>query len=180
MQLATGPGAASPDELLEQASPSKGGASLREQKDELYNRIREQFNLARILRIDATCGGYTHHAGATKKGALVVVSGGTPDVAKDVAMHIVAMAPSAVRKEDLDPALVDKEREILTEVAQKEGKPENIIEKMVEGRMRTFYEQHVLNEQRFVKDEKQSVGKYADAAGMKLVRFDSWELGKGD
>ena len=72
-QLATGPGAATPEELLEQASPSNSG-TLREQKDDLYNRIREVFNLSRILRIDGSCGSYAHHAGVTK-GVLLEVTG---------------------------------------------------------------------------------------------------------
>ena len=81
-------------------------------------------------------------------------------------------------KEELDPAAVDKEREILSEAARKEGKPENIIAKMVEGRLRNFYAERVLLEQPFVKDDKQTVGKFAKEAGMKVVRFVHWELGK--
>ncbi|NCU95994.1 MAG: hypothetical protein EBV48_09020, partial [Betaproteobacteria bacterium] len=72
--------------------------------------------------------------------------------AKDVAMHVVAMAPQALAKEDLDPAVVEKEREILSDAARKEGKPENIIAKMIEGRLRNFFSQCVLLEQPFVKD----------------------------
>jgi elongation factor Ts len=178
-QLATGPGAATPDELLDQPSPSQAGNTLREQKDDLFNRIREVFNLARIIRIDATCGAYTHHAGVTK-GVLLEVQDGNADAAKDVCMHIAAMNPAAVNKEELDEALVRKEREILTEAARSEGKPENIIEKMVDGRMRQFYAQQVLSEQPFVKDDKQTVGKYASANGMKLIRFINWDLGKDD
>lgn len=176
-QLAIGPGAATPDELLDQQSPSKKGVTLREQKDELYNRFREVFKLSRILRIDAACGGYTHHSGVTK-GVLLEVEGGDGEIAKDICMHIAAMDPGAVSKKDLDPAIVAKEREILSEAARKEGKPENIIEKMVEGRMQQFYAQQALEEQQFVKDDKQTVGKYAKAAGMKLVQFVNWELGK--
>ena len=176
-QLATGPGASSPEELLAQPSPGQAGVTLAQQTDDLANRIREVFKLERIVRIDGPCGGYAHHAGRIK-GVLLEVSGGDPQAAKDVCMHIAAMNPTALAREDLDQALVDKEREILTEAARAEGKPEKIIEKMVEGRMRNFYAQHVLVDQPFVKDEKQTVGKYAAAAGMKLVRFVHWELGE--
>ncbi len=93
-------------------------------------------------------------------------------------MHIAAMNPTAVCKDDLDPELVAREREILVEAARGEGKPEQIIDKMVDGRMRQFYAQQVLEEQPFVKDDKQTVGKYAEASEMKLVRFVTWELGK--
>ena len=81
---------------------------------------------------------------------------------------------------DLDPALVKKEREILSEQARKEGKPENIIEKMIEGRMRNFYAEHVLSEQPFIKDDKQTVGKLAESGGMKLVKFIRWQLGEAN
>ncbi len=176
-QLATGPGAATPDELFAQSSPSREGMTLGDVKDDLFNRIREVLNLARIVRIDAPCGGYTHHAGVTK-GVLLEIEGGSAEAAKDICMHITATDPTVIHKEDLDPAEVDKERQILSEAARKEGKPENIIEKMVEGRMRQFYATKVLCEQPFVKDDTQTVAKYAEGANIKLVRFVSWELGK--
>ncbi len=73
---------------------------------------------------------------------------------------------------------MDKEREILSEAARKEGKPENIIAQMVEGRLRNFFAEKVLLEQPFVKDDKQTVGKYAEQHGMKISRYVFWELGK--
>ncbi len=73
-QLATGPGAKTPDELLKQPSPSKPGQTLGQVKDDMFNRIREVFNLARIVRIDSPTGGYAHHTGST--GVLIEVEGG--------------------------------------------------------------------------------------------------------
>jgi elongation factor Ts len=175
-QLALGPGAKTPDELLKQPSPSKPGQTLGEVKEDMFNRIREVFNLARIVRIDVPAGGYAHHTGTP--GVLLEVEGGTPEVAKEIAMHIAAQRPAAVVKEDLDPTAVEKEREILTEAARKEGKPENILAKMVEGRMKNYYADKVLSEQPFVKDDKKTVGKVAGEAGMKLKRFVLWELAK--
>ena len=93
-------------------------------------------------------------------------------------MHVVAMKPKAATTAELDKALVEKERAILTEQARKEGKPDNIIEKMIEGRMRNFYAEHVLSEQPFINDDKQTVGKVAAAGGMKLVKFIRWQLGE--
>ncbi len=174
-QLATGPGAATPEELWAQPSPSKNGDALEVQRDDIQNKMREVLRLARIVRIDASCGGFVHLG---KSGVLVEVEGGNDALAKDVALHIAAMNPSATTKEDLDPAIVEKERAILTEQAKQEGKPENIIEKMIEGRMRNFYAEHVLTEQPFVKDDKQTVGKIAAAGGMKLTRFVLWKLGE--
>jgi elongation factor Ts len=175
-QLALGPGAASGDDLLKQPSPSAAGKTLANVKDDLFNRMREVFNIGRLARIDGPCGGYAHHDGSIA--ALVEIEGGNAEVAKDVAMHVVAQNPSAVSKENLDPALVQKEREILSEAARKEGKPENIIQKMIEGRLRNFYAERVLLEQPFVKDDKKSVGQYAKENGMQVKHFIRWQMGK--
>jgi len=175
-QLADGPGAETPEQLLSQPSPSKPGQTLQEQFDELNNRIREVFKLERIRRIDGPCGGYAHHDAAV--GVLLQVEGGNPELARDICMHIAAMRPAVVAKEDLDPAEVAKEREILSEAARKEGKPEKVLEKMVEGRLRNFYAQHCLVEQPFVKDDQRTVAKVAKEAGMKIVCFVHWELAK--
>ena len=176
-QLATGPGATSPQEPLEQPSPSKSPQTLKQQFEELNNRIREVFRLTRIERIDGVCGGYAHHNGAT--GVLLQAEGGDAELAKGICMHIAAMRPLAVAKEDLNSAVVDKEREILTEAARLEGKPDKIIQKIVEGRLRNFYAQRCLCEQPFVKDDEgKTVGKVAQAAGMKILGFVHWELEK--
>jgi len=178
--LALGPGAKTPEELLAQKSQAHPGRTLGEIKDDLFNRMREVFELSRICRIDAPCGGYAHHDGS--KAALVEVAGNVTgpqaaEVAKDVAMHVVALAPQALAKEDLDPAVVAKEREILSDAARKEGKPENIIAKMIEGRLRNFFSQCVLLEQPFVKDDKQTVGQLTKSAGLEVKRMENWKLG---
>ncbi len=175
-QLATGPGAKTPEELLTQTSPSNPKLTLGTIRDDMQNKIREVFNLRRIVRVDGPCGGYAHHNGMN--GVLVEIEGGNAVAAKDVSMHIAAMRPASLTKDDLDPALVNKEREILTDAARKEGKPENIITKMIEGRMRNFYSERVLLEQPFVKDDKQTVGQMAKAAGMTIKKYVAWELGK--
>jgi len=175
-QLATGPGAAAPEELLTQDSPGKTGTTLTDQRDDLFSRIREVFKLNRIVRIDGTCQAYVHHDGSC--GALVQYEGGSADLARDIAMHITASRPTVVTKNDLDPEVVQKEREILAEAARKEGKPEKIIEKMIEGRMRNYYAATVLGEQPFIKDDSQTVAKVAAAASLKVIRFVTWRMGK--
>ncbi len=174
-QLATGPGATTAEELWAQPSPSKSGTTLETQRDEIQNKIREVFRLSRLERIDAPCGGFVHMA---KIGVLLEVEGGNDELAKEISLHIAAMNPAATTTADLDPAAVEQERELQKERARKEGKPENIIEKMIEGRMRNYYAENVLEEQAFVKDEKQTVGKVAAAGGMKLKRFLRWQLGE--
>jgi elongation factor Ts len=175
-QLAIGPGAKTAEDLWKQKSPSGSGRTLEEEKDDLANKIREVFNLARHVRFDGTSGGYVHHNAAS--GVLIEVEGNSPETVKDIAMHTAAMRPAAVSKEELDPALVEKEREILSAAAKKEGKPDNIIAKMVEGRLRNFYSERVLLEQPFVKDDKKTVGQLAKEAGLKIKKVVHWELGK--
>jgi elongation factor Ts len=175
-QLAVGPGAKTPEELLKQPSIAQKGKTLGEQKDDMFNRIREVMNVARVVRIDGPCGAYAHHDGTAA--SLVEIAGGSVEAAKDIAMHVVAMKPRYVAKEDVDPAAVAKEREIQSAAAKSEGKPEAIIAKMVEGRMKNFYAEHALLEQPFVKDSAITVGKLAGGAKIKVIRFVHWELGK--
>jgi len=178
-QLATGPGAETAEELLAQPSPSGKPATLRQRFDDLVNRIREVFRLERIVRIDGLAGGYAHHNAAA--GVLLQFEGGDGELARDICMHVAALRPKVLRRDELDPSEVEKEREILTEMSRKEGKPENIIAKMVEGRMREFYaarcleDQPIANEMKF---GKKTVGRAAKEAGMKLLRFVHWELPK--
>ncbi len=173
-QLGTGPGAKTGEELLDQKS---GGSPLREQLLDLSNRIREVFKIGRVARIDGKCSGYVHHAGRTV-GVLLEVEGGNPEAAKDICLHIASMSPKVLSKEDVPAADVEKEREILSAAARNEGKPENIIAKMVDGRMRNFFAEWALLEQPFVKDDKRTVGQFAKDNGMKIVRYIHWELGK--
>ena len=176
-QLATGPGASSADELLAQPSPSKAGQTLGEQRDDLMNKIREVFKVGRLQRLEGATGGYSHNSG-TIAGVLAAVKGGNDTAAKDVCMHVAAMRPAALNVEDLDAAEVDKERAILREAALQEGKPENIVDKMVEGRLRSYYAERVLLEQAFVKEAKQTVGQYAKENGMEIKQFIHWVLGE--
>ena len=173
--LAASSGVDSADALLALNSPSKEGTTLKDQLDELYGRMREVFKIGRFLRYEGATGGYSHNSG-TVSGVLVNVTGGTDEAAKDIAMHVAAMKPAVLSKDDIDAAAVAKEREILSEAARKEGKPENIIEKMVEGRMRQVYAEKALLEQPFVKDDKQSVSKYAKSVGMEVKDFVHWDL----
>jgi elongation factor Ts len=162
--------------LLKEKSPSKP-QTLAEQKDDMFNRLREVFKIGRLAKYKGTTVGYVHATGDL--GSLVAFEGGDVATAKDIAMHIVASSPLAVNKEDLPAAEVEKERAFLTEQARKEGKPENIIQKMIEGRMKNFYSARVLTEQPFVKDQEQTVAALLKSKGMKVTNFVNWKLGKG-
>lgn len=169
--------AADAEALLALKSPSKPNLTLAEQLSELFNRIREKFVVGRIARFDGPCGGYSHNSG-TVAGVLIAIEGGNDSVAKDVAMHIAAMRPAALSVEEIDPAIVEKERGLLRDLALQEGKPANIVDKMVEGRLKQFFAERVLLEQAFVKDDKQSVGQYAKSHGMKVRGFAHFVLGE--
>jgi elongation factor Ts len=111
-QLATGPGAASPDALLDQPSPSQQGTTLRQQFDDLNNRIREKFVLERILRVEGPAASYAHHNGAVA--VLLQFEGSAGgELARDICMHIAAMKPACLRREEVDAAAVAKERDVL-------------------------------------------------------------------
>ncbi len=174
-QLATGPGAETADELLAQPSPSQDGATLAEQRDDMFNRIREVFNVGRMQRYDSATGGYSHNAG-TVAGVLLSIEGGDDASAKDVSMHVAAMRPAVLNKESLPADAVEKEREILRAAAIEEGKPENIVDRMVEGRMGNFFAERVLLEQPFVKDDSMTVGRYAESKSMKINDMVHWEF----
>jgi elongation factor Ts len=168
---------ASTDDLLALKSPSNGSLTLAEQKAELFNRIREKFEVGRFAKLSGATGGYSHNSG-TVAGVLLQIDGGDEASAKDVAMHIVAMRPDALSVQDLDPEVVAKERELLRAAALREGKPESIVDKMVDGRLRQFFAEKVLLEQPFVKDDKQSVGQYAKSAKMEVKKFVFFVLGQ--
>src|SRR6056297_1004059 len=176
-QLATGPAVASAEELLAQPSPSKPGTTLAEQKDDLFNRIREVFKVGRMRKVENSCGGYSHNAG-TVAGVLLEVDGDSDEAAKDVAMHVAAMKPAALSPEELDQEAVAQEREVLRAAAIAEGKPENIVDKMVEGRMRSYFAERCLLQQPFVKDDKQTVEAYAKDAGIEIKGYTLWILGE--
>jgi elongation factor Ts len=165
------------DELLKQPSPSKAGVTVGEQRDELFNRIREKFDIGRMIRLEGATGGYSHNA-TTVAGVLVSMSGSDDAAARDIAMHIAAMSPAALSASELDPAIVETERKVLRELALKEGKPEAIVDKMVEGRLKQFFAERVLLEQPFVKDDKQSVGQYAKSHGVEVNKFVHFVLGE--
>ena len=142
------------------------------------SKIREKIVLAKVTRVDGPAAGYVHHDGKT--GVLFVASGedSLAEVLRDVAMHIAAMNSAVVNPEDLDAAEVAEARERLAEEARATGKPENIIDKIVEGRMKVFYqEQGVLSAQQFVKEESKTVSQVLAESGLPASGFTRWVLG---
>jgi elongation factor Ts len=178
-QFLKGPGATTPDELLAQKDPGGSGKTLAEIFDEMINKIREKMVVTRVARMRGPVGAYVHHD--HKTGVLFQASGAkkTSPVLKDVAMHIAALKPVVCYPEELDPGLVEKERERLRESAKKSGKPDNIVEKIVEGQLKTFYnEAGVLTFQPFAKEQSKTVSQVLAEQGLKAASFMRWVIGR--
>ena len=122
-------------------------------------------------------GTYIHMGG--KIGVLVVLEGSNEEVAKDVAMHAAAMRPKYLDIESVPTEDLDKEREIQKQVAINEGKPDNIAEKMVEGRIKKYYKEVCLTEQPFVKNDDMSVSEFVKSNGGKIISMVRYEVGEG-
>lgn len=176
-QLLSGPGAKTPDELL--AQPAPGGGTLQQKFEDVVNKIREKLVVARVLRVPGPVGAYVHHD--QKTAVLMQAEGDGKDagILRDVAMHIAALKPVVTHVAELDPQVVQAERDRLAAEARKSGKPDNIIDKIVDGRMKVFYKDDagVLVEQAFAKDDTKSVSQVLAEKGLKAKAFTLWVLG---
>lgn len=177
--LLKGPGASSPDELMNQSPSGGDGKTFQEVYEVLVNKIREKIEVTRIAKVEGPVGVYVHHDGKTA--VLFTAEGETSNapVLRDVAMHIAAMKPQVANIADVDPAAVQAERDRLTAEAKSTGKPDNIIEKIVDGRMGVFYREEagVLTEQPFAKDDSKTVSQALAEAGLKARGFTLWTIG---
>ena len=161
------------------------GETVDEHIKAAVGRVGENIQLKRVasVRVDGLVGGYVHGGG--KLGVLVGVATDSPgdlaEAAKDMAMHVAAADPTplAVDQNGLDPEVVEKERSILRNQALESGKPENIVDNMVNGRLKKFFAENCLVEQAFVKDPDQTVGDILKAAGGATVsEFLRFKLGE--
>jgi elongation factor Ts len=178
------------------AKPMPGGASVDEVLKELIAKIGENMSVRRAVALAVSpgvVGTYVHNASSPELGKIGVLVGlkSTADTAKlaalgkQLAMHVAAASPLALTPEHLPADLVAKEREVQAELARQSGKPENVIEKMVEGRMRKFYEESVLLSQTFVIDGETPVGKVIEKASkdlgtpVEIIGFFRFAVGEG-
>lgn len=178
-QALNGPGATTAAELLAQPNPANPSQTLNELLLDVINRIREKIVVGRIWKVAGPVGGYVHHDGKTASLFQASGAGKSLDVLKDVAMQVTAMQPKVTLSSELDSALIAAERDRLMEEGKASGKPVNIVEKMVEGRLKTFYRDNgVLVDQLFVKDDTKTVSKALSDAGFEAVGFKRVVLGK--
>ena len=145
--------------------------------------IGENMSVRRMARVEGdVVAAYVHSAateGMGKIGVLVAMTGGDEAFAKQVAMHVAATNPASLSEGDLDPAVVERERTVLTEQARESGKPDNIIENMIKGRLKKFYSEVTLLNQTFVINPDITVGQAATDAGAEIIAFVRLEVGEG-
>jgi elongation factor Ts len=141
----------------------------------------EKLELRRVASVrDAAVDSYLHRTSKDlppQVGVLVAYSGANAETAHDVAVHIAAFSPSVLSREEIASETVETERRIAEETARNEGKPEAALSKIVEGRVNGFFKENVLLEQDFAKDNKQSVAKILEAAGVKVSAFVRFRVG---
>ncbi len=153
---------------------------IEEARQALVQKIGENIGVRRASLVTAdsgVVGSYVH--GNNRIAVLVELRGGDQDLARDVAMHVAAVNPQVVSPGDMPEALLDKEREIFTAQAQESGKPPEIIEKMIGGRIKKYLAENSLTEQAFVKDPDVTVGKLVAGAGAEIASFARFEVGEG-
>jgi elongation factor Ts len=180
-QLAEAADAAKPASAEEFAAHQLGdGRTVAEAVSELAAVIGEKIELGRVAAFEGTVATYMHRRASDLPhavGVLVEFEGGDDEVARGVAMQIAAMRPRYLTREEVPTDLVAKEREIAEATAREEGKPEQAIAKITEGRLNGFFKDVVLLDQPSVTDDKKSVQAVVDAAGVQLKRFAHIEVG---
>jgi len=155
-----------------------GTVTLEEARLGLVQKIGEniQVRRAQLVEAEGVVGSYIHGG---RIGVVVSLKGGNVDLGKDVAMHVAASNPLVVNPDEVSKDVLDKEKEIFSAQARESGKPEEIIEKMITGRIKKYLAEVSLVEQAFVKDPDTKVGKLAKDAGAEIVSFTRFEVGEG-
>ncbi|MFW5825243.1 MAG: translation elongation factor Ts, partial [Marinobacter sp.] len=151
---------------------------LEAKREALVQKIGENITVRRLVRVEGpVVDGYVHNT--NKIAAVVAISAGDPQVARDIAMHAAAVNPRVGKPEDMPAEEVEKEKEIIRAQPDMEGKPAEIVEKMMGGRIKKFLKENSLVEQPFVKNPDQTVAELLKANGAELVTFVRLEVGEG-
>ncbi|MEM9585525.1 MAG: translation elongation factor Ts [Pseudomonadota bacterium] len=160
-----------------------GGKSVEETVKDKVATIGENMSVRRMARMVGTSVvSYVHNAAAPgmgKIGVLVALSGDNEAFGKQVAMHVAAVNPASLSEDDLDPSVVEKEKQVQMDIARESGKPETVIEKMIVGRMKKYMAEVTLLNQSFVVNPDLTVGAAAKEAGVEITGFVRLEVGEG-
>ncbi|MCP3427770.1 translation elongation factor Ts [Opacimonas viscosa] len=153
------------------------GETVQVVRDALVAKIGENISARRVINVEGdNLGAYVHGG---RIGVVAILNGGDEDLAKDVAMHVAAASPQFVKPEDVPAEVVAKEKEIQIDIAVQSGKPADIAEKMVSGRMKKFTGEISLTGQAFIKDPSQTVGQLLASKNADVVDFVRFEVGEG-
>ncbi len=160
------------------AMPLEDGVTVDEIRRGLVSKLGENITIRRFEKFQSE-GGTASYLHGSKIGVIVELAAMDNELGKDVAMHIAACKPECVSESDVSAASIEKEKEIFIAQAAESGKPADIIEKMVMGRISKFLAEITLNGQPFVKDDKTTVGKLVAGKGNAVIRFSRFEVGEG-
>ncbi|MFT4939220.1 MAG: elongation factor Ts [Paraglaciecola sp.] len=153
------------------------GVKIADLRDTLVAKIGENISPRRVVTVEGeNLGAYVHSA---RIGVIAILKGGDEELAKDIAMHVAASSPQYVRPEDVPAEVVAKEKEIQLDIAMQSGKPAEIAEKMVVGRMKKFTGEVSLTGQPFVKDPSISVAELLKSKNAEVINFVRFEVGEG-
>ena len=155
------------------------GATVEQARADLVAKLGENMTVRRFVRYASDKGHIGTYVHGRKIGVMVELQGGDEVLARDIAMHVAASRPAYVNKTEVPAATIDKEKEIFTAQAAESGKPADIIEKMVQGRVNKFLAEITLLGQPFVKDPDTTVEKLLKSKGATVVRFVRYEVGEG-
>lgn len=151
---------------------------LESAREALVQKIGENISVRRVALIESDVVGFYTHSN-NRIAVLTELKGGNAELARDIAMHVAAVNPQVVRGEDMPQEVVEKEKEIIRAQPDMEGKPAEIVEKMMVGRINKFLKENSLLDQPFVKNPDQTVGQLAKASGAEVLSFLRFEVGEG-
>ncbi|MES9871764.1 MAG: translation elongation factor Ts [Candidatus Sedimenticola sp. PURPLELP] len=165
--------------LLEQPLHDGEETTINTAREALIAKIGENMNVRRFQRFSTDSGQLTSYQHGVRIGVVVELEGGDEVLGRDIAMHVAASNPVCISDEQVPADMLAKEREIFKTQALESGKPENIVDKIIEGRVRKYLAEITLVGQAFVKDPDQTVGKLLSAANAKVAGFSRFEVGEG-
>jgi elongation factor Ts len=172
-------GASDPESLL--ASEIEPGTTVQQVVDQANAAIGEKIVVSKVARVEGPAvTSYTHRTNPDlppQIGVLVAYEGSDETVARDVAMHIAAMSPTVLSRDEIAADIVDDQRRVFEAMTRQEGKPEQAIPKIVEGRVNAFFKENVLLEQEFAKDPKKSVAQVLEEGGATATNFARFKVG---
>ncbi len=172
-------GAGDVETLMQQPLHEGEDTTVNQAREALISKLGENMNVRRFARFQATTGKLTSYRHGVRIGVVIELEGGDDELAKDLAMHTAATNPVCLSAAEMPQDLLAKEREIVTAQASESGKPDNIVEKMVDGRMRKFLAENTLLGQAFVKDPDITIEKLLKSKGAKIIQFQRFEVGEG-